>query len=522
MSESGEKTLSGPDLAKEGAASSELRDGGMLLCHFNGEPVLLVRKGTAVHAMGAKCTHYGGPLNEGIFDGSTVRCPWHHACFRPDTGEAVHAPAFDPVPCYAVAQRDGRLFVTGTTSKMTTPAPSASAPSSVIIIGGGAAGFAAAEMLRRQGYQRPVTMISADDAGPYDRPNISKDYLAGNAPEEWIPLRPPEWYQTTNVDLITSRRVVRLLPDAHAVELDDRRRLEYGALLLATGASPIALEVPGAQLPHVLYLRTLRDSRTIIERATQAQRAVVVGASFIGLEVAASLRTRNLEVHVVAPDEIPMQRVLGSELGRFVRDIHEQHGVQFHLGQTVTSIAEQSVTLKSGTKLEADMVVVGIGVRPNMELAKQAGLAVNGGVTVDEYLRTSSPNIWAAGDIARWPDRYSGNSIRVEHWVVAEQHGQAAARNMLGDNQPYTAAPFFWSAHYDVTIAYAGFAKDWDETKVMGSIPDRDCLVAYRKNGKTLAVASVNRDAESLRIQVAMERGDVGAIEAVFQERSKV
>jgi NADPH-dependent 2,4-dienoyl-CoA reductase/sulfur reductase-like enzyme len=199
--------------------------------------------------------------------------------------------------------------------------------------------------------------------------------------------------------------------------------------------------------------------------------------------------------------------------------VHEQHGVQFHLGQTVASIAEQSITLKNGTMLEADLVVVGIGVRPNMELAKQAGLAIDGGVLVDEYLRTSVPQIWAAGDIARWPDRYTGTSIRVEHWVVAEQHGQAAAQNILGHHQAYTTVPFFWSAHYDVTIGYVGFAQAWDDVSVRGRIADRDCLVAYRKNGKPLAVASMNRDAESLRVQVAMERGDVSAVEACLQGR---
>src|SRR5262245_58540577 len=519
MSETSGEPLSGPDLGKQGAALSELRDGGMLLGHFNGEPVLLVRKGTAVRAMGGKCTHYGGPLDQGLFDGSTVRCPWHHACFRPETGEAVHAPAIDPVPCYTVEQRGGRLFVTGTKSQPPVPAPLASVPASVLIVGGGAAGFAAAEMLRRQGYQQPVMMISADDAGPYDRPNISKDYLAGTAPEEWIPLRPADWYQKTSVDLITDRRIVRLIPDAKSVELNDGRRLEYGAMLLATGASPIRLDVPGAQLPHVLYLRTLRDSRAIIERATKVRRAVVVGASFIGLEVAASLRTRNLEVHVVAPEEIPMQRVLGAELGHFVREVHEQHGVRFHLGQNVASIAEQSVTLSNGMSLEAELVVVGIGVRPNVELAEQAGLRVDRGVLVDEYLRSSAPGIWAVGDIARWPDRYSGSAIRVEHWVVAERHGQAAALNMLGQNQPFTAAPFFWSAHYDVAINYVGYAQAWDDVRIAGNIQDRDCLVAYRKNGKTLAVASINRDLDSLRVQLAMERGDVGVVEAIVQER---
>jgi NADPH-dependent 2,4-dienoyl-CoA reductase/sulfur reductase-like enzyme/nitrite reductase/ring-hydroxylating ferredoxin subunit len=516
MSESGGE-LSGPDLGTAGAAWSALKDGGMLLGHFNGEAVLLVRKGTAVHAIGAKCTHYGGPLAEGVFDGSIVRCPWHHACFRPDTGEAVHAPAIDPVSCYLVEHRDGRVFVTGTKSKVPVSTPK-SAPASVIIVGGGAAGFAAAEMLRRHGYQQPVTMISSDGDGPYDRPNISKDYLAGKAPEEWIPLRPPDWYQEGNVELVTSRRVLRLRPDARSVELDDGRRLEYGALLLATGASPVKLDISGAQLPHVFTLRTLRDSRAIIAAAQQARRVVVIGASFIGLEVAASLRTRNLEVHVVAPEEIPMQRVLGAELGRFIREVHEQQGVRFHLGQTVATIAEHSVTLKNGTKVDADLVVVGIGVRPNLELAEQAGLRIDRGVSVDEHMRTSAANIWAAGDIARWPDRYSGNSIRVEHWVVAERQAQAAARNMLGHNDPYTAAPFFWSAHYDVMINYVGNAQEWDDVHVVGSIPGRNCLVAYRKNGKTLAVASVNRDAQCLRLQVAMDRNDAAAVEAVLRE----
>jgi apoptosis-inducing factor 3 len=519
MSEPGERRLSGPDLGAAGVALSELRDGATLLGHFGGEPVLLVRKGAHVYGMGAKCTHYGGPLDQGLFDGSTVRCPWHRACFRPDTGEAVHAPAIDPVPCYTVERRGDRLFVTGTRSAPAAAAPLASAPASVIIAGGGAAGFAAAEMLRRQGYREPVTIISADTSGPYDRPNISKDYLAGAAPEEWIPLRAPEWYDTARIELLTGRRVERLRPDARAVEIDDGRRLEYGALLLATGASPIRLDVPGAHLPHVHYLRTLRDSRAIIERATQARRAVVVGASFIGLEAAASLRARNLEVHVVAPEEIPMQRVLGVELGRLVREVHEQHGVRFHMGQTVATIAEQSVTLKNGTRLDADLVVVGVGVRPNVELAEQAGLRIERGVLVDEYLRTSAPGIWAAGDIARWPDRYSDSAIRVEHWVVAERHGQAAARNMLGIDQPFTAAPFFWSMHYDTAISYVGYAHEWDDVKIAGSIPDRDCLVAYRKNGKTLAVASINRDVDSLKIQVAMERGDVAAVEAIVEGR---
>ncbi|MCC7195559.1 MAG: FAD-dependent oxidoreductase [Gemmatimonadaceae bacterium] len=516
MSGDGGETLHGPDLGETGVAASDLRDGGMVGGHYGGAPVLLVRKQGAVYAMGAKCTHYGGPLDEGHFDGSTVRCPWHHACFLPETGEAVRPPAIDPVRCYAVAERNGRLFVTGKIPPATTGASHASAPASVVIVGGGAAGFAAAEMLRRLGYRKPVTIVTADASGPVDRPNISKDYLAGTAPEEWIPLRPDDWYGDNDIELRTNERVRRIIPREHAIEIGDGR-MEYGALLLATGASPIELHIPGADRPHVRYLRTLADSRAIIERATRADHAVVIGASFIGLEAAASLRTRGVDVHVVAPDAVPMRRALGPDLGRFVRNLHEKRGVRFHLERTVTEIGNSSVTLSDGSTLDADLVVIGIGVRPNVALAEDAGLDVDRGVVVDEFMRTSDPSIWAAGDIARWPDRYTGIPLRIEHWAVAQSQGQAAARSILGLKDPYTSIPFFWSAHYDTTISYVGNAPEWDETTVTGSIEQGNCLVTYRKKGKPLAVASINRDVASLRIQAAMERGDVAAVEAIIR-----
>ena len=508
MSETDGATPTGPDLGKEGAALAEIPDGGMVIGHVDGQGVVLVRKGGAVYAVSATCTHYGGPIGEGLFDGEIVRCPWHHACFRPETGEAVHAPAIDPLTSYAVEQRGDRVFVTGAREAPARRDPIPAPPSSVVIVGGGAAGFAAAEMLRREGYEGPVTLVSADDDAPYDRPNVSKDYLAGTAQAEWMPLRSPEWYAEAGIELVLGRRVVELVPADRQVVLDDGRRLEYGALLLATGATPVHLPLPGADLPHVFYLRSMVDSQAIIEGAGRAQHAVVVGASFIGLEVAASLATRNLEVHVVAPEETPMQLVVGPELGAFVRSLHEEHGVRCHMGKTVSRIDERSVTLSDGGRLDAELVVFGVGVRPNLQLAEQAGLAIDRGVLVDEYLQTSAPGIWAAGDIARWPDPYSGDRIRVEHWVVAERQGQTAARNMLGRGERFTAAPFFWSQHYDVPINYVGHAQGWDEVVVDGTIAERDCMVAYRTGGRTLAVASIYRDVQSLEAEVAMERGD--------------
>ena len=277
-------------------------------------------------------------------------------------------------------------------------------------------------------------------------------------------------------------------------------------MLLATGAEPVRLQNPGADLPHVHTLRSLGDCRAIIKAADGAKRAVIIGASFIGLEVAASLRARKLEVHVVAPEKRPLERVFGPQMGDFIRKLHEEHGVIFHLEDTSVAITESQVKLKSGAMLDADLVVIGVGVRPRIALAEQAGLTIDRGVKVDTQLKTSAPNIFAAGDIARWPDPHTGEDIRVEHWVVAERQGQTAALNMLGMGLPYTAVPFFWSNHYDIPIGYVGHAEKWDDVAIEGDIEAKDCLLRYRRNGKTLAVASIFRDRENLEAEIAMER----------------
>jgi NADPH-dependent 2,4-dienoyl-CoA reductase/sulfur reductase-like enzyme len=374
-----------------------------------------------------------------------------------------------------------------------------------VIVGGGAAGNAAAEMLRRQEFKGTVTILSADDALPYDRPNLSKDYLAGNASEDWIPLRTPDFYNEQKIDVRLKTRVVAIDTVEREVTLADGSHVAFDALLLATGAAPVRLDIPGAGLPHVHYLRTLDDSRALIAKTKDAKRAVVIGASFIGLETAASLRARDIEVHVVGPQSRPLERVLGAELGDMIRAIHEERGVVFHFGTTAVAIDEDMVTLKSGDRIPADLVVAGIGVQPDTALAKAAGLTIDNGVVVDQYLQTSVPGIYAAGDIARWPDPHSGAPIRVEHWVVAERQGQTAAINMLGGRQPFDAAPFFWSQHFDVTVSYVGHAEKWDKIEIDGDPSSRDCKVTYLKSGRKLAVATVSRDLESLRSEVELE-----------------
>jgi NADPH-dependent 2,4-dienoyl-CoA reductase/sulfur reductase-like enzyme/nitrite reductase/ring-hydroxylating ferredoxin subunit len=495
----------GPDLT-QGVPLDQIADGGMLVGHVGEEEILIVRRGTEVFAVGAHCTHYHGPLADGLVTGDHVRCPWHHACFDLRTGDAVHAPALNPLACYEVTLREGRVVVGARKSEPAKKSARKDAPDRIVIVGGGAAGFAAAEMLRREGFAGSVTMLSDDTAAPVDRPNLSKDYLAGNAPEDWVPLRGAEWYAENGVDLRLKANVARLDPRAREVELGSGERVRYERLLLATGAEPVRLPIPGADPARVHTLRSLDDCRAIIKAADGAKRALVIGASFIGLEVAASLLARKLEVHVVAPEARPMERVLGPAFGDFVRALHEEHGVNFHLGDTVAGMDGKRATLKSGATLDTDLVVAGVGVRPRLALAEQAGLALDRGVLVNEYLETSADGVFAAGDIARWPDRHSGERIRVEHWVVAERQGQSFARAVIGARERFDAAPFFWSQHYDVPINYVGHAEKWDTIDVEGDIAKRDCVVRYKRAGRILAVASIYRDLDSLKAEVEMER----------------
>ena len=512
--------LSGPDLT-QAIELSTIPDGTMLLGHAQGEPVLLARRGDEVFAIGAICTHYGAPLEQGLLVGDTVRCPWHHACFSLRTGEALRAPALDPVSRWRVeAVRDvarqftpvdapvGAVFVRERLERwepQPQPQPAVQ-PISVIIVGGGAAGNAAAEALRHEGYTGRLMMLSADETLPCDRPNLSKAYLAGAASDTSNILRPAEFYTEHDVDLRLGARVVAIDTAARRVELADGSQHDYDALLLATGAEPVHLDVPGATLPHVHYLRTLTDSRALVEKALVAKRAVVIGASFIGLEVAASLRARNIDVQVVGTETTLMKKALGPQIGDYLRKVHEDHGVTFHLGMTVTAIDDQCVTLESGERLPADLVVIGIGVRPAVLLAKDAGIALDRGVAVNEYLETNATGVFAAGDIARWPDQLTGERIRVEHWVVAERQGQVAAHNILGRRERFDYIPFFWTEQYDFSLAYVGHAEKWDDAEIVGSLEARDCTIIYRRDGRELAKAFVHRDLDGLRAELELEQ----------------
>ncbi len=517
-----EKTLAGPDLAR-GVETGTVHPGQLIAGHAFGEQVLLARVDENWFAVGAECSHYHAPLAQGLLVGETIRCPWHHACFSLRNGAAVAAPALTDLSSYDVLVRNNIVRVVGkrdaTRQSAAVHGPRgsrapdhvlleknpSSGPRSVVIVGAGAAGIACAEMLRREGYRGPITIVDPDVDAPYDRPNLSKDYLAGSAPEDWLPLHPKSFYDSQQVEFVAGVEASTLDITAQAITLSDGRTIEYGQLLIATGSNPIRLAIPGGE--RIMYLRSLADSRVIIEKTTTSRRAVIIGAGFIGLEVAASLVARGLEVGVVAPDHLPLERALGPELGALVKSVHEDRGVRFHLGLSVQAVEDGAVVLSDGQRLPADLIVGGIGVRPNTALAERAGLILDNGIAVNEFLETSAAGVFAAGDVARWPDAYSTARLRVEHWVVAERQGQTVARNMLGHRDRFDDIPFFWSNHYDkLSIQYTGHVDQWDETRVDGSVMEMDCAVSFMVAGRRRAIATINRDVQNLEAEVSMER----------------
>jgi NADPH-dependent 2,4-dienoyl-CoA reductase/sulfur reductase-like enzyme/nitrite reductase/ring-hydroxylating ferredoxin subunit len=514
--------LTGPDLTR-GIAITSVTPGELIAGHAFGEPVLLVHVEPNWFAVGGKCTHYGATLADGVLVSETIRCPWHHACFELRNGAASCAPALNDLPSYTVLVENNIVRVTGkrdhgqlraddhrprgarAPEKVLLDESLVAGPSSVFIVGASAAGIACAEMLRREAYRGPITLADMDPDAPYDRPNLSKDYLAGNAPEEWLPLHPKEFFDGQKIRILSGVKAQEIDTTSRTVRLSDGSEHHYGALLIATGASPVRLAIRGGE--RIRYLRTLADCRAIIGNMSGARTAVVIGASFIGLEVAASLVTRGLEVHVVATENLPLKRVLGTELGELIRSVHEQRGVRFHFGRSAQAMDDKAVILDDGTRLDADLVVAGIGVRPNLELAEGAGILLDNGIAVNEFLETSAKDVFAAGDVARWPDAYSDARLRVEHWVVAERQGQVVASNMLGHRERFDDIPFFWSAHYDkLSIQYTGHVEHWDETRIDGDVMKLDCAVSYMVNGKRRAMATINRDRQNLETEVAMER----------------
>ena len=493
-----------PDLLA-GVALDAVPESGLLAGTIGTHDAVLVRDGGTFRAVGAKCTHLGAPMAKGLLVGGELRCPWHHACFDIASGRAAKAPAFDPLPVWPVAIEEGRARVTQAEPLAAPRRAIALAEGPFVIVGGGAAGYAAAVALKEGAPRARVVVLSDEDHAPYDRTILTKDYLDGKFGDDRLPISKVD-LAGLGVELRLSTAVSRIDRGRHEVVIEGGEALPYAKLLIATGAAPKRPDLPGADADHVRVLRSLADCRAVLARIGAAKTVVLLGASFIGLETAASLRSRGLAVTVVSPEEAPTAKVFGDAVSEAVMEAHRGKGVEFRLGREATAIGARHVTLDDGSRLPADLVVLGIGVEPRTGLAEAAGLTVADGIVVDANLRTSDPDVYAAGDVARWPDPHTGRDIRVEHWVVAQRQGQAAAANMLGQPTPFAEVPFFWSKHFDLSLRYVGHAGEGDRPAVDGSPAKRDAAVTFSRDGRVEAVATIGRDLESLEREAAMER----------------
>ena len=502
------------------AHQNDLQDGDLRAAQAGDTELVLVRARGHVHAYPAHCPHAGGPLAEGLLSGDRLMCPWHHACFAAHTGDLLEPPAQDALTRFDVVTQGDDLYVNlpddfpeSRTPDMTPPDPTDERV--FAILGAGAAGGAAAETLRQAGFTGRVVLVSEDAEPPYDRTVLSKEYLGEPSDPS---LRGKDFYNANGLELHLNRTVARVNPAERSLSFADGEALRYDALLLATGSKPVPLEVPGAGLGGVFYLRTLADAGRIAESAEDGGRVVVVGGSFIGMECAASLRKKGLGVTVVMPGERPFAKLLGDEVGGMFRAFHEEQGVTFVTGTKVAEFGGEervsSVTLENGQTLPADLVVIGTGVQPALPELVGVALEEDGGVSVDETLKLRGEHgpVYAVGDLAHFPDPYSGSnsgsnsgeSVRVEHWRVAQQHGRAAARAMVGETDAFSGVPFFWTKQYGVSFRYVGHAPGWDDCVIDGDVAGRKFLAYYLKENKVVAVFGVGRDPDLCAAEEAM------------------
>jgi NADPH-dependent 2,4-dienoyl-CoA reductase/sulfur reductase-like enzyme/nitrite reductase/ring-hydroxylating ferredoxin subunit len=495
------------------AKVTDLRDGQMKEVRVGERTMLLARVDGSFHAVGAVCTHYEGPLAQGILCGHHVVCPWHQASFDLTTGDNLEPPALDALPHFDVRiEGEDVILTVPEDAKRRRVIPMAKRDDSAdgrtfVIVGAGAAGNAAAETLRQDGFQGRIVMITREKHLPYDRPDLSKEYLA-NTEHEFSPaLRSAKFFERYGIEVLTEREVVCADPKAKVVEFADHSELKYDSLLIATGGVARRLDVPGADLASVFTLRSLEDADRISAAVSGARHAVVIGSSFIGTETASSLTRRGMAVTIVSRDTVPFERTLGDRIGRMFRALHEENGVRYQTGVQVVRFEGQGkverVVLNNGQTLDADLAIVGIGVRPATAFLKGIRLNSDGSVPVDGYLRAAD-NVYAAGDIATFPDWRTGEPIRIEHWRLAEQHGRVAAHNMAGHERPFTGVPFFWTSQFNLHLRYVGFMKGWEDILFDGDPAQRRFVAYYVNHRHILAAAGCGEDVKMAAIHELM------------------
>jgi NADPH-dependent 2,4-dienoyl-CoA reductase/sulfur reductase-like enzyme/nitrite reductase/ring-hydroxylating ferredoxin subunit len=492
-------------MLKVATLSALPRDRGLAV-ERNGQTVLLVRDGDAVRAYGGKCPHAGAPLDQGAICGNYIICPWHKAAFSLTDGSLRDPPALQALPRYEVALSGDDILLGGEIAP--APASAGAAAGTILIAGAGAAGVAAAVSLREFGYGGRIVLIASEPGLPYDRTALSKFVLAGQMPPTDVPpLQPASFFVDHRIDHITSA-ITRLdASNRHAV-LADGQIIAFEAALLATGAAPMPISIPGAGLPGVHTLRSREDAAAILADLPGAARAVILGGGFIGLEAACGLRAQERDVTIVSPEAIPFAHQFGSEIGLSVRGLHERHGVRFQAGKAASIEGDskvRQVVLQDGTILSADIVLVAVGVRPVTGFITGLPLDADGGLRVDAGMRVAK-NIYAAGDIASFPRPCGAGRTRIEHWRVAQQQGRIAARNIAGGDARYDGVPFFWTYHYGDRYEYLGHAEEWDEIVTDGDIAARNFLALICLRGMVLAAVACGRERETATLIERMRR----------------
>ena len=512
---------------------NDLNDGEMRQVAVGETEILLTRLDGKFHAVGAHCSHYKAPLAEGVLSGHHVVCPWHNAYFDVTSGDQLEPPGLDSLACYQVRIEGENVIVSvpEETTGLRSPAMAQFNPDAdkrtFVILGAGAAGVHAAETLRVAGYQGRIVMITQDDRLPYDRTKLSKDYFIGKTSSEEMPLRSPDFYKEHAIEVLLNKRVEQVQTTAKAITFSDSTSgsdagasgdsLNYDALLVATGGKPLQLDIPGADLQNILTLRSFDDTDRILTLSKQKGQAVVIGSSFIGMETAAGLSQHGLQVTVVSPDSVPFKKILGEEIGKIFQQVHQENGVSFKLGRKAVqfegSDKVEAVILDNGDRLKADIVIVGIGVEPATDFLEGIDLyPKDGSVVVDEYLRAAD-GIYAAGDIARYPDWRTSESLRVEHWRVAAQQGRIAAHNMAGKAVKFRGLPLFWTMQFKFPLRYIGHAQSWDEIIVDGDLQKQEFIAFYVKNNQVLAVATSHKDTETAAISELMRLNQTLTVE---------
>lgn len=488
---------------------ADLAEGAPRLVKVGDDDVHLLRVEGKVHAVGNKCTHYECALNEGALFGHVVVCKCHDARFDVTTGKVLSAPALNDLPVYAVRIEAGEIWL-GPAEKPRFPKPEGMDPRTFLIVGAGAAGNAAAETLRREGFAGRIVMITSENDQPYDRPNLSKDFMSGEAKPEWLPLRSPKFYTNQKIEVLTKTKVTSLDPRGKTATLHNGETLPFDKALLATGGIPRSSDIPGADGEGCFNLRSLSDARSIVDAAVGAKRAILIGSGFIGMELASSLCTRGLAVDVTAPEALPLAHIVGERIAQYLKGRHEQKNVTFHLGTTAIQISgakgAKTVVLSDGGRLNADFVVFGIGVQPAVDFLAGSDLVQNRGVPVNGRLETKYPDILAAGDIAIVPNPAGGGGLRIEHWVVAERQGQHAAKSMLGSTAVYDEVPFFWTRQTGISLKYVGFARTWDEIALRGDVEKGKFLAGFYREGALLAAASIGMPEELTAVEIMLRR----------------